>query len=611
MLNAHSTQRTQSYQPGEMIGKYELLEKLGSGSFGTVWKVNNSLGETLAMKHVSFQSFPAHRRERLETNLQREIQIMKMVNHPHLIKILDSFQENSDWFLVMPFYDSDLQKYRTKCGGVVSEDRAYCLMKQIGMGFMELAKHKIIHRDFKLENVLMDLATNTLVIADFGLSSHGKLSAATNVGTPVYQAPEITMCRNGWDFESSTYDSKVDIYSLGLAFFELTTGCFPASFNELKQQPIKDLTRFLMQRVGRNLKFPRDARVSEDTKNLIRLMTEPDPLHRIEWVDLLQRLENWNKPVPKQPTLSTNSLQTPVVSVDTLLDGFRTTDSICFDHTKVKINRQFGEKLEEFIQTEKELLRFEETVLTFAHMWKQTSDNYIDFVTFLYDIPQTGKILVEKFARKNHPFGSGFTECLRDLSLLVIVYLFRLVGSIQACCTGNPGVGEFKQEKHEYFKASPHCEVFMKQLNGLRTKLTEKFQNYLLAFEEIDGKWDFETVPDFEVKTYEPKSVKSMDQYSDNAVLVEAIKSCECYLIDFSVMNRDPKIDKAAAELQSIHSRTYLLLNYQIELQLTATQQEQYNVSKELVQGFESALQYFYYIKAKNQYCVHNISIID
>ncbi len=132
-------------------------------------------------------------------------------------------------------------------------------------GFQELRNNGILHRDFKLANVLMN--DGIAIIGDFGLASKNEF-CVTNVGTPISTAPELLIK----DFvdDGKKYDSKIDIWSIGVSFYQLLFGVYP--FNGLNK---KQLLNSIRDNAGKNLSFPR--LINEQIVDILQKMLTINP----------------------------------------------------------------------------------------------------------------------------------------------------------------------------------------------------------------------------------------------------------------------------------------------------------------------------------------------
>mmetsp|Transcript_10955 Transcript_10955/g.17566 ORF Transcript_10955/g.17566 Transcript_10955/m.17566 type:complete len:426 (-) Transcript_10955:893-2170(-) len=204
--------------------KYKILEVLGTGSFGTVRKCRDrKTGELLACKTIKKAMI-----DNVE-NLRREISILRSVDHPHIIKFVDVFEDEKYIHLVTELctggelYDRVLEKAESE-EGHFQEDDAAILIRDIldAIRYIHDEKH-IVHRDLKPENFLLkDKSDNAPIkIIDFGLSRKDDAPfgiMTSRVGTPYYVAPEVLL---------NEYTYKVDIWSIGVIAYILLCGFAP------------------------------------------------------------------------------------------------------------------------------------------------------------------------------------------------------------------------------------------------------------------------------------------------------------------------------------------------------------------------------------------------
>lgn len=244
------------------IGDYVLIKTIGTGTTGKVklaQRVNTN--EYVAIKVVKKEKVEVG--YDIEQKVHREIALMRLFDHPHILKLIEVLESKRHIFLVLEYAEKgELFDYLVQ-SGTLREDVAIDIFRQIIFGLSYLHAHSICHRDLKPENILMD-KFGRIKIADFGFArwmpSH---IAETSCGSPHYAAPEVI--RGG-----SYAGRPADIWSAGVILYALLAGYLPfddPSIRVLLEKVKKG--RFVMP------DFP------EDLKDLIGQMIRVDPNARI------------------------------------------------------------------------------------------------------------------------------------------------------------------------------------------------------------------------------------------------------------------------------------------------------------------------------------------
>ncbi|XP_056293072.1 NUAK family SNF1-like kinase 2 [Pseudoliparis swirei] len=205
--------------------RYEFLETLGKGTYGKVKKAKERSGRLVAIKSIRKEKI---KDEQDLVHIRREIEIMSSLCHPHIITIYEVF-ENKDKIVIVMEYASRGDLYDYICDKKnISEREARHFFRQIVSAVHYCHQNGIVHRDLKLENILLD-GNGNVKIADFGLSNlfHCDKYLQTFCGSPLYASPEIV---NGRPYRGP----EVDTWSLGVLLYTMVHGTMPFDGNNHK-----------------------------------------------------------------------------------------------------------------------------------------------------------------------------------------------------------------------------------------------------------------------------------------------------------------------------------------------------------------------------------------
>ncbi|KAK2145243.1 hypothetical protein LSH36_693g02093 [Paralvinella palmiformis] len=199
--------------------KYEKLEKIGEGTYGTVFKAKNKeTHEIVALKRVRLDDDD----EGIPSSALREICLLKELRHKNIVRLYDILHSEKKLTLVFEYCDQDLKKYFDSCNGEIDPDVVKSFMYQLLRGLAFCHGKNVLHRDLKPQNLLIN-KNGELKLADFGL--------ARAFGIPVrcYSAEVVTLWYRPPDvlFGGKLYNTSIDMWSAGCIFAELANAGRP------------------------------------------------------------------------------------------------------------------------------------------------------------------------------------------------------------------------------------------------------------------------------------------------------------------------------------------------------------------------------------------------
>ncbi|XP_007574656.1 serine/threonine-protein kinase MARK2 isoform X7 [Poecilia formosa] len=243
------------------IGNYRLLKTIGKGNFAKVKLARHVLtSKEVAVKIIDKTQLNSSSLQKLF----REVRIMKMLNHPNIVKLFEVIETEKTLYLVMEYASGGEVFDYLVAHGRMKEKEARAKFRQIVSAVQYCHQKCIVHRDLKAENLLLDADMN-IKIADFGFSNEFTLGNKldTFCGSPPYAAPEL--------FQGKKYDGpEVDVWSLGVILYTLVSGSLPFDGQNLKE---------LRERVLRG-KYRIPFYMSTDCENLLKKFLILNPSKR-------------------------------------------------------------------------------------------------------------------------------------------------------------------------------------------------------------------------------------------------------------------------------------------------------------------------------------------
>lgn len=294
------------------VNNFVLFKELGRGAFGEVYlAMDQNLDVLTAIKVINRKKLSQQQKNKLLIQLD----VLSKLNHENVTKLIDKQKTSNNFYIEMEYSNGPnlyeyVQHYKKKYGKCLDEATVQKIVKQIASGLEYLHKNKIIHRDIKLENLIInfdDISNKsqgltaediyqkkiiyspvpskfsevgnllnekiTIKICDFGFSREvdENLQASTILGTPITTAPDVLFLENG----QGHYGTEADMWSLGICVYELLIGNVPFYKNTIKKIK-KDILKGVFD-------YPKDVNISFESISFINALLQYDPKKRLSW----------------------------------------------------------------------------------------------------------------------------------------------------------------------------------------------------------------------------------------------------------------------------------------------------------------------------------------
>jgi len=252
----------------EGLDRYIVLELIGEGSFGKVYKGRRKFcGQVVALKFIP----TGGRSDRDLQALRQEIEILRTLQHENIVLMLDYFETESEIIVVTEYAQGELFEV-LEDDRSLPEEEVRIIARQLVQALYYLHSNRVIHRDMKPQNVLLG-AGSRVMLCDFGfaraMSQHTTVLTSIK-GTPLYMSPELV--------QEQPYDHRADLWSLGIILFELFAGQPPFYTNN-----IYTLISLIVQQ---EVQFP--PQMSPSFRSFLSGLLRKNPEHRLGWPHLLQ-----------------------------------------------------------------------------------------------------------------------------------------------------------------------------------------------------------------------------------------------------------------------------------------------------------------------------------
>ncbi|KAJ5068269.1 protein kinase [Anaeramoeba ignava] len=351
-----------------VIGNYELIRTIGQGSFGKVKLAKHIFtNEKVAIKIISKKTLILDPAARIR--FKREIKILKLIDHPFIIKLLEVIEDKNYFYIITEFAEGGELFDYIVAHKRVKEPIARRFFRQMIEGVEYCHRLNIVHRDLKPENLLLDSRLNIKII-DFGLSNFTRTDflLKTPCGSPSYSAPEL--------IQGKLYNGeKIDIWSLGIILFALIVGRLP-----FYDQNIRILSKKI---TSGNFQIPSD--LSSEVIDLIQNIIQINPEKRFSI-----------KQIKKHPWFSFES------------QNFKSSKNL-FSHLSTKdhfIDFEIIEKMKKYGFNSEEILKLKKNEINEVKEIKEENEEKVE----IFKKEKTQKNQINKIRRASIQFGELKTK---------------------------------------------------------------------------------------------------------------------------------------------------------------------------------------------------------
>ncbi|KAK3098791.1 hypothetical protein FSP39_023156 [Pinctada imbricata] len=253
------------------VGNYRLVEVIGKGAFGTVWKGKHVLTRNeVAIKVVPKKSIL--QRDRAKRRFLSETQALKRLEHNNIVKLLTWMETDKNFYLVMEFICGESLKRYLRKRGRISEYECKTYIGQITQALKYMHDQDIVHRDIKLDNIVLEKGKDRVKIIDLGLSVNlSKVDNSRLCGSLHYMAPEV--------LDRQAFSTAVDVWSLGVCLYHLVTGSHP-----FHHTSIRNMSNMYFH-ILRGFTLPNS--LTEECRDLLHNMLDMNPEDRISTENIL------------------------------------------------------------------------------------------------------------------------------------------------------------------------------------------------------------------------------------------------------------------------------------------------------------------------------------
>lgn len=412
----------------DKIGPYKILSKAGEGAFGIVWMTESTKdNKNYAIKEISKKRMTPQ----LMENLVREVHISFNLKHKNIIKCYNTLESKNNYYIIFEYCSGgDLEKYMKRQKKIELGEALY-FMRQIRDAYRYLLSQNILHRDIKLENILLEDDKDCIVkLSDFGCSKVDPIGT-TICGTPKYMALEVMESENNYDY-------KADLWSLGLCFWELLFGMESFPFSQKSREALKN---DIKKSSGPNLRFPSTPNLPDIFYEFFRSILNVSPKLRMDANEFVNHpIFDYEPPTESMINAMKNMKVTPIENTNGKIDQRNsiqdTNTTIDTQITQTNGNTTDGEKTKAFADIKK----FYNTKILEINLIKATSVGLKEYVKPEWDKDFT-----------------SYYKCL-----LIILLKKALVKAEVSYKSLDTGINSFKLQTFDDFIKCPNEYVLLK-----------------------------------------------------------------------------------------------------------------------------------------------------
>ncbi len=267
-------------------GRYQIIEELGKGGMGKVYKVlDKEIEEKVALKLLNPEVAGD---ERTIQRFREELKLARKISHRNVCRMFDLSREGGNYYITMEYVPGEDLKSSIRRMGPLSAGKAIFIAKQVCEGLAEAHRLGIVHRDLKPHNIMIDREGNARIM-DFGIARSLKKKGVTDtgviIGSPEYMSVE--------QVEGKEVDQRSDIYSLGIVLYEMLTGTVPFDGDTPLSIAVKHTTQSPADPRQINTQIPEDL-----SRVVLKCMKKERQRRYQSAEELLDQLSNMERDFP-------------------------------------------------------------------------------------------------------------------------------------------------------------------------------------------------------------------------------------------------------------------------------------------------------------------------